>query len=171
MKYLLLIASIVAYGQATINAPAIQLTATGQAAVMDYLNSQRTGVQTKLSEDITASTTTFQVESGQGISVGATLLIDAEHVSVTARTGRSVTVTRGFNGTTAAAHLTDADIRELRYRTMNALAGFWVRNQLRGIVENYPPLNAPIVQAIAERDAAIATVRAAKDAAIQAAVQ
>lgn len=173
MKYLLFILSLTAYGQATVNAPAIQLDATGAAAVRAYLGTQRTGVTKALTTPVLIGDTVITVDSVGGVNVGATIIVGAEHMSVTAKNAgnNTLTVTRAYNGTVAAAYVVDDQVAELRYRTFNALAGQAVRNLLRGIVADYAPLSAALATVHAEKDAAIAAAQAAKTAAVDGAVQ
>lgn len=173
MKYLLLLLSVAAYGQAIVNAPAIQLDATGAAAVRAYLGTQRTGVTTVLTAPVLIGDSVITVDAVAGVTVGATIIIGSEHMSVTAKSvpAKTLTVTRAFNGTAAAAYEVDVQVAELRYRTFNMLAGQAVRNLLRGIVADYAPLSATIATVRAERDAALAAAQATKTAAIEAAVQ
>ena len=63
-------------------------------------------ITTTLSANITAAQTTITVNSGASIANNDVLLVDAEQMQVTAGGGTtSLTVTRGFNGSTAATHL------------------------------------------------------------------
>lgn len=60
-------------------------------------------------EALTTTDTVIDVSALTGISPGMTLLLDSEQVYVTATTAgvpNTITVDRGVNGTTAAAHLT-----------------------------------------------------------------
>mgnify|MGYP001218419470 FL=1 len=52
----------------------------------------------------TAAGTTLTLSVSGGVTAGQTLLIESEQLYVTAVSGTSATVTRGVNGTTAAAH-------------------------------------------------------------------
>jgi hypothetical protein len=79
-----------------------------------------TAVETTLSAGITSSATTIQVAATTGFpaSVPFTLALDAgasgeELVSVTAVAGTTLTVTRGFDNTTAVAHSAGAVIRHV----------------------------------------------------------
>jgi len=135
MKTLLfLLATTVCFAQATINAPAVTLDADGTVAVQTWMAGQSTGIQTTLSAPISAAATTITVASGLGIGNNAVIAIGNEHIQVTNRTGNTLTVTRGANGTTAASALSGATVTELRYRSMNALAKQVVVDVLRQIV-------------------------------------
>lgn len=64
-------------------------------------------------EALDTSETEVDVSGLTGLSPGMTILVDAEQMYVTATTDSttdSITVERGVNGTTAAAHLTSASI-------------------------------------------------------------
>lgn len=69
-----------------------------------------TNVTTMTTAGINSVVTTFAVASGAGITAGTVLTIDSEDMLVTDDTGGATltTVTRGYNGTTAAAHLVNA---------------------------------------------------------------
>jgi len=63
-------------------------------------------VQTSLRGGITAAVATVVVASGTGIVPNMLLCIESEIVSVTSLAGTSLTVVRGFDGTSATAHST-----------------------------------------------------------------
>ncbi len=91
-----------------------QSSATGSSIssgtlTMENLNFGDT-MQSTLSAAVTASATTISVAGGGGPWPAApfTVVIDSEQLRVTA-TGASWTVTRGINGTTAAAHSSGAN--------------------------------------------------------------
>lgn len=72
--------------------------------------------QTVAAGGITSSATSLTLLTGHGIDLGETLVIDSEQLYVTALPDRlTATVTRGVNGTTAAAHLVDAVIYRRKY--------------------------------------------------------
>ena len=62
-----------------------------------------------------ATDTTLTVTDGTKVSVAQTILIDSEHLYITAISTNDLTVTRGVNGTTAAAHNDGTDISLFRY--------------------------------------------------------
>ena len=62
-----------------------------------------------------AADTTLTVTDGSKFSVGDTLSIDSESLYVTAISTNDLTVTRGVNGTTAAAHDDSSDVYLYRY--------------------------------------------------------
>lgn len=157
MKYLLLIASIAAYGQATINAPSVALDANGTAALATWMSGQTTNVSTKLASGISAVAVTLTVADAQGIGANAVILIDAEHVQVTAKSGNTLTVTRGANGTAPAIHATEAQVAELKYKTFNAVGKAIIVDAMRAIVrqQRQAAINAAVAQANAETEAAV----------------
>jgi len=61
-------------------------------------------VKTNLSAALTAGTTTMTVVSNEPFVVGGTARIDDELVQVTAVSGTTITITRGYRGTTDSAH-------------------------------------------------------------------
>lgn len=126
--------SFAAFSQATINAPAVTLDADGATAIRSWMATQGTGTQTKLSAPVTASATAITVASGQGIAVNSVVSIGSEHMQVTARDGRNLTVTRGFNGTVPNSYPEGAAITEMKYRTLNGLARTIVVENLRQII-------------------------------------
>lgn len=69
---------------------------------------------TTLSAAITStSATSITVTSATGISVGSVLRIDSEKVKVSAVSGTTLTVIRGYDGTTANTHLNGANVYSL----------------------------------------------------------
>lgn len=136
MKLILtLILAISAYGQATINAPAVTIDAAGTAAVLKWMGSQAASKPTELVGSITAGATTLTLKNPQGIGANAMLSIGDEHLQVTAKNGTVYTVTRGANGTTAAAHAAGDEVTEMRYKTLNAAARSFIIDRLTDIYE------------------------------------
>ena len=78
--------------------------------------------------------TTVAVDDGAQFQVGQTAPIGAEQMLVTAISGNDLTVTRGLNGSTAAAHADNADINILRWpasmerAAMIQTARIWTRS-------------------------------------------
>ena len=62
-----------------------------------------------------SSSTTLTVTSGANFAVGDTLLIETEQQYVSDKTGETLTVVRGVNGTTAAAHNQSTAISRYTY--------------------------------------------------------
>jgi len=159
MKYILLLASLAVYGQATINAPAITLDATGSTHVLAWMAAQGTGITQTLAADISAVATSITLVSAQGIGASAVISIGTEHISVTSKAGNVLTVVRGANGTTAASALSGAAVTEMKYKTLNATGRQIMLDALRQIVRQQ------------YRVAPIATVEANTDVVTTAAVQ
>lgn len=88
--------------------------ANGLTATVYYYNATNNSVTISI-PNITNSTTSFRV-SGDGTAVATSdlLNIDNELVTVTAKTGNSLTVTRASVGTTAAAHTAGAPVKIVR---------------------------------------------------------
>ena len=76
-------------------------------------------------------------------------------VTVTAKTGAVLTVTRGSLGTTPAAYTAGTEAKEAKYRSYNALGKQIIVDALKQIVVNSAGLNAPIIAATATKDATV----------------
>jgi hypothetical protein len=72
------------------------------------------GIITTLPATINTDDTEFPLSDATGLSVGDVLLIDAELLHITALDGDTVTVTRGYDGSTAADHLKGAQVGQSR---------------------------------------------------------
>jgi hypothetical protein len=70
---------------------------------------------TALGASISPATTTITVASSAGINTNDTLQIDSEQLLVTAISGTTLTVVRGVNGTTAAAHSTPDTVYDIHF--------------------------------------------------------
>lgn len=68
-----------------------------------------------VAEALDTSETGVDLSSAAELDVGHTILVDAEQMYVTAISGNTLTVERGVNGTTAAAHSLGAAIQLYRY--------------------------------------------------------
>ena len=80
------------------------------------LETESTGLTVQNTTQIDASGTSLTVQSNGTVDIGATLLIESEQLSVTSRTGdTTLIVSRAYNGTTAAAHVTGTAISRYRY--------------------------------------------------------
>jgi prepilin-type processing-associated H-X9-DG protein len=78
---------------------------------------------TNLSAALTATATTVSVLNGSGISNGDVLKIGSEQLLVTAGGGtNSLTVTRGYNSTTAAAAVIYAIVTDISQTALNSIA-------------------------------------------------
>lgn len=64
---------------------------------------------------VNASTTTFTVDDGTDFEVGQTIVADSEQSYITAIAAQVLTVERGVNGTTAAAHDDDTAVSIIEY--------------------------------------------------------
>lgn len=154
---LLLLLSFAAYGQVTINAPAIQLDATGAAAVRTWMLGQTKGAETSLASPAAIDATSITVTSGQGINVGTVLIVGSEMLDVTAKAGPVLTVTRGYNGTTAGAYPSNESVKEAKYKTFNNLGKQIVVDTLKQITWQSVLVTAPVTSAQATAAAAVET--------------
>ena len=152
-----LILSLAGYSQSTINAPAVTLDSNGTSAVQSWMTTQTTGQSSTLAAPVLISDTTVTLSSGAGFGAASAISINGEHMQVTAKAGAVLTVTRGVNGTTAAAQNVGSTVYEMRYKTLNALGKSIIVDALQRIVSQSTPLNAPVTSATATRDAAVAT--------------
>lgn len=66
-------------------------------------------------EELDDSETGIDVTGGTAIDAGETIIVDAEQMYVSVAASTLLTVTRGINGTTAAAHSNAAPIHRRRY--------------------------------------------------------
>lgn len=153
---LLLVAGLGLAQTTTINAPAVTLDATGSAALIAWMAGQGTGTITTVTAPVLFADTTITVDVSVGIGANAVIAIGTEHMLVTAKVGKVLTVTRAVNGSTAAAYATGATVTEMKYRTFNALGKAMIVATLRQIVDTYAPLTAPVAAATATKDAAVA---------------
>jgi len=69
---------------------------------------------TTLNGAINSSVTSVVVTTAITIPINSVLKVDTEQMLVTAVSGATLTVTRAYNGTTAAAHLTGANVLKRR---------------------------------------------------------
>ena len=134
----------------------ITLDAGANAAVIQWLATQGTGIQSTLAADITSGAVTLSVSvANWQPAINRLIGIDNEVCLVTAKAGSVLTVTRARGGTTAAAHTAGALVRDLKYSTkeegMRDLLVQFIRNNIR----NDATLNAGVTSAIAARDAAV----------------
>jgi hypothetical protein len=95
--------------------PGTTLTgANGLTGTIYYYNSTNGTLQLNIA-GITNSSTSFRVSgTGTEVSTSDLLNIDTELVTVTGKTGNSLTVTRASSATTAAAHTPGASVRIVR---------------------------------------------------------
>ena len=82
---------------------------------------------------LTASDTTLTVAGGAQFQTGQTIMVEAEQMLVTGISTNDLTVTRGLNGTTAAAHADDSEVWIIRWppaverATLIQAARIWTR--------------------------------------------
>lgn len=131
----LFLISLAAYGQATINAPAVTVDSGSATAILSWMGTQAASKPRLLKTAINASTTTVVLDNGAGIGNSAVIAIDGEHMAVSNRNGDTLTVTRGSNGTTAASHSAGVEVIEMKYKTLRDLAKSLIVDALRDIVE------------------------------------
>lgn len=124
-----------AFGQATINAPAITLNAESTAAVLAWMGTQAARPNTTLTGAVLVGDLTITVADGTGLGAGSIISIDSEHLTVTNRSGTTLTVTRGANGTTPAPHANRSAVTDMKYKTLNQLGKAIVVEALQSIIE------------------------------------
>lgn len=73
------------------------------------------GPSTTLNGGINSSVTTISVSSALSVSTPFVVVIDSEYLNVTSTSGTSWTVTRGYNGTTAASHSSAASVQQINW--------------------------------------------------------
>lgn len=81
------------------------------------------GVITTLAADITASQTSITVSAATGLSPGVIMMVDNEMIRITAVSSATLTITRGYNGTTAAAHTSGTNIWQWQLNFVYIVAG------------------------------------------------
>lgn len=150
---------------ATINPPAVTLNDEAVAAIQGWMANQVTGFPTSLDAAANNVTTTLTVVDGAGLGNKA-LLIGAEVVVVTNRSGKTLTVTRGALGTVAAAHSKGDAVGVLSYADIKYLARAFVISGLKSIAKDINPM-ATVATKSATRATLAAEIQAAIDAAIQ----
>ena len=96
-----------------------------------WLDTEDTGATINEGAQYSASDTTLTVTNGALIEVLDTLLIESEQVYVTAKATHDLTVVRGVNGTTAAAHDDLTAISVYRYPEDVVEATFMQANRIQ----------------------------------------
>ena len=76
-------------------------------AIQSYTNN----VITNLKGDITSTDTLIEVNSTSGISVGSYITIDNEEMKISSISANKLTVVRGADSTTAAAHVSGSEVK------------------------------------------------------------
>lgn len=136
--------------------PDINLNPAATDAFIAWLTQQSTKVNSPLAADISAGATTLTVTvANWQPAINSMIGVENEIMLVTAKSGSTLTVTRGRATTTAVAHLAGALVRELRYQTKEEAAAGLMKQFLKQLLVNDPTLNAPVLAAQATRDAAI----------------
>jgi hypothetical protein len=161
MKLQILLIFVVAsvYGQATINPTAINVDAAMQSAVLRTMASIPSPKQwpTELVTPMTTSDTVLTVVDGTGLGAGTVIAVGKEHMTVTARAGVVLTVTRSTNGSTAVAHSIGEGVHELKHSTMNRFGKELLLEELRKVVKKDAVVQAAVLAAQAAADAAVAS--------------
>lgn len=165
MKHLIvLLVAAALHAQTVVHPPAVTLNNEAVTAVQSWMVGQTNGTQTTLSADIDAVATAVTVADGAGLS-NKVLLIDSEAITVTARTGGGLTVTRASLGTVSATHAKDAKVRVLKYTSVRDLTKEIVLAKLREVVEISP--TATVLTKRAAQKTIDDEIAAAKVAAVQ----
>lgn len=161
----LLLFAVGLQAQTVVNVKSLTISADATAAIQAWMVTQTTGANTGLNGAIDASTTSVTVADGSVMGGTDIIVIDGEAMQITAKTGKSLTVTRAALGTVAATHADKALVGVLKYKTMALLFQAHIANMVASIMDvaGYPTK--------ATQDAIIATAQAAKAAAVSAAVQ
>ena len=136
-----------------INAPAITLDDPSAAIILSWMAGQGTGTVTTITSPVASSAISVTVDNAVGIPVNAVISLGIEHLLVTAKVGKVLTVARGHNSTVAASYLSGTLVTELKYKTLNALGKSIVVNALKPIVANTTAI-AGVAAANAAADAA-----------------
>jgi len=101
----------------SLNLPTITVSDAGVAAIQSWMLAQAVAI-TSLVGAITVGALTLTVNDASNIGNVDEILIDGEAMSVTARSGKTLTVTRADLGTTAAAHADGAMVTVLKYKSI-----------------------------------------------------
>jgi len=90
------------------NTPTREVTYSVEpTATKSYANN----VVTNLSKDLTNIATIIEVNDASSISVGGVIVIDNENFRVASKSGTKVTVERAYDGTSASAHVSGAEVK------------------------------------------------------------
>ncbi|NUN04713.1 MAG: hypothetical protein HUU57_03025 [Bdellovibrio sp.] len=111
----------------------VGVNVSSPSAQLDVRSPASYAVPATLSGNITAGVTSISVSSTAGYPTSGVLLIDDELIAYTGITGTSFTgLTRGFSGTTAAAHLAGAYTEVLAmYAGGNVKTGILTSDEIR----------------------------------------
>ena len=149
----------------TVNPPAVSLNDEAVTAIHGWMITLITSQPTKLAAGIDNVVTTITVEDGSGLN-NKVIRIDNEAMTVTTRTGKTLTVTRGSLGTTPVNHLKDAQLGVLMYENIRALTKGLVISNLKTIATNNNPM-ATVATKKAAQQTLTTEIQAAIDDAIQ----
>jgi len=148
-----------------VNPPAVSLNDEAVTAIHGWMITLITSQPTKLAAGIDNVVTTITVENGSGLN-NKVIRIDNEAMTVTTRTGKTLTVTRGSLGTTPVNHLKDAQLGVLMYEDIRALTKGLVISNLKTIATNNNPM-ATVATKKAAQQTLTTEIQAAIDDAIQ----
>lgn len=136
--------------------PNIVVDATGNAAVVQWLAKQSTGIQAPLALGVNASATAFTLDVGNWQPLVNTLIgIESEVCLVTAKLGGVLTVTRGRGGTAAAPHAQGVMVRELKYQSISDGLRDQIVQFIRQQIAGDAAINAGVTAATAARDVVV----------------
>jgi hypothetical protein len=92
---------------------------------------QRRALATTLGASLSASATTLTLSATGEVEVGHTLLVDQEQLFVRELVGKTATVERGMNGTTAVAHANGAALQVYEYPLVGRAATYQAAHLFR----------------------------------------
>lgn len=134
----------------------IVLNSTGNAAVIQWLAQESTGIRSPLASDVAANATSFTVQVANWQPPINTLIgIENEVCVVTAKNGSLLTVTRGVGGTAAVIHTAGTMVRELKYQSISAGLRDQIVQFVRSRIRGDAAINASVTAAEATRDAVV----------------
>lgn len=148
-----------------VNPPAVSLNDEAVTAIHGWMITLITSQPTKLAASVDNVVTTITVEDGSGLN-NKVIRIDNEAMTVTNRTGKTLTVTRGSLGTTPVNHSKDAQLGVLMYADIRALTKGLVISNLKTIATNNNPM-ATVATKKAAQQTLTTEIQAAIDDAIQ----
>lgn len=152
------------FGQTVVNVKSLTLSPEATTAVNSFMVTQ-VAASTGLSGSITAAAMTVLVDDGAVMNGSDIIRIDGEAMQITAKNGKTLTVTRASLGTTAAVHADKAIVQVLKYKTPALLFQAHLTTLVGQIMDQVG------YSTKATQDAVISTAQAAKDVAKAGAVQ
>jgi hypothetical protein len=115
-------------------------------------------IQTLLNEALDSSETGVDVDDASIFSIGTTIQVDSEYMYISGKSGNTLTVTRGYGGTTAAAHSDNAIVKlqaqpdKVTYHNLSSLGvlvhGGFVWNYTLGELSYTPDDTNPALRKI-----------------------